>query len=419
MRKRRTESSQVLEWSSGFLRVFDPLDGTMHSGNRIGDILNYVRGEPIVAVSRKHVFTRSLRLPDLPKSEARKILMLRLTDIFPLPAGDLAFDFHFLDDRDEDGRMAVVAAIPKSLYRDILADLKVAGITPYCLVPTSLGTVLNERAAKEHATILVDSTDDSVGIDVLVNGALKSSKLLPATMADVLPEELSKVQALTSGLNPVMYTTSQQPHSLPSELTQSPLETLSKANVDFALEPIEEVAKREAAESNRLTRTTAFLWIATFLLGAVIWDQRSRDSALVQKDTTKMNKRVEIATATLDQAKTALATLTSQKQVLDLGFAPKQPISDVAMIMANLTPSSIWLTGLSIERGKEAQIRGTSTQPNGVTAFVKNLSGQRRFRDVRLIFANNSDQGGTPVIQFALSAHVVGNLPMNPEVAKK
>ena len=44
---------------------------------------------------------------------------------------------------------------------------------------------------------------------------------------------------------------------------------------------------------------------------------------------------------------------------------------------------------------------------------------ESRFRNVQLIFANNAEIEGTPVVQFAITAHVVGNFPLVDDAGKK
>ena len=49
------------------------------------------------------------------------------------------------------------------------------------------------------------------------------------------------------------------------------------------------------------------------------------------------------------------------------------------------------------------------------TTFInynKELTKQKRLRDVRLLFANSGDIDGSPVVQFSVSAFPVGNLPI-------
>jgi hypothetical protein len=57
-------------------------------------------------------------------------------------------------------------------------------------------------------------------------------------------------------------------------------------------------------------------------------------------------------------------------------------------------------------------IRGTAKDPEGVATFVKALAEQKRFRDVKLLFANSAEIESEPVVQFSVTAIAVGNLPV-------
>jgi hypothetical protein len=97
---------------------------------------------------------------------------------------------------------------------------------------------------------------------------------------------------------------------------------------------------------------------------------------------------------------------------LDLAFEPKQRLGDVTFLVNNLCPEGLWLTGLTIERGKLALIRGTAINGEAVYKYLDRLTTQDRFRDVKLVFANNGQIEKVSVVQFSISAHVVGNLPL-------
>jgi Tfp pilus assembly protein PilN len=83
-----------------------------------------------------------------------------------------------------------------------------------------------------------------------------------------------------------------------------------------------------------------------------------------------------------------------------------------------LAPSDVWLTGVTFERGKPLLVRGTALSGASVAAYLQSLSGQSRFRDVKLVFANDATIETTQVQQFSISAHAVGNLPLTDPKAQ-
>ena len=98
----------------------------------------------------------------------------------------------------------------------------------------------------------------------------------------------------------------------------------------------------------------------------------------------------------------------------DLGhaFDPGQQLSDISAYTSDCLPPGAWLTGLTVERAKQLQVRGTATSSDKVAAFVDRLGSSKRFANVKLVFANSALVGTTPVIQFNVTADPVGNLPM-------
>ena len=65
-----------------------------------------------------------------------------------------------------------------------------------------------------------------------------------------------------------------------------------------------------------------------------------------------------------------------------------------------------------MERGKHIQIRGTAKTSETVAEYIRALQAEPRFRDVRLVFANNAAIETNQVVQFSVSAFPVGNLPL-------
>src|SRR5262249_35151904 len=94
------------------------------------------------------------------------------------------------------------------------------------------------------------------------------------------------------------------------------------------------------------------------------------------------------------------------------------PLSDLVAVTADSLPPGAWMTGLTIERGKPLQIRGAAKTANDVARCVDALGATRRFRDVKLVFANSARIEEKPAVQFNITAVGVGNLPM-PEPQKR
>ena len=112
------------------------------------------------------------------------------------------------------------------------------------------------------------------------------------------------------------------------------------------------------------------------------------------------------------------ASALAQQSALSTAFSPAQPISDISSVITDSLPTGAWLSALSVERGKPVEVRGAAKESADVSHFVDALAASPRFRDVKLVFANNATIGKTSVVEFDVTAWCVGNLPM-PAPEKK
>ena len=70
------------------------------------------------------------------------------------------------------------------------------------------------------------------------------------------------------------------------------------------------------------------------------------------------------------------------------------------------------MTGVTLERGKLIQIRGTAKTSEIVSQYMLMLQAEPQLRDVRLVFANNAAIETNQVVQFRYSAFTVCKLPL-------
>ncbi|RYG87892.1 hypothetical protein EON77_01475, partial [bacterium] len=112
--------------------------------------------------------------------------------------------------------------------------------------------------------------------------------------------------------------------------------------------------------------------------------------------------------------------LDPQTKLLERAFTPAQRTSDVTLTVTSLLPADAWITGLTQDKGKPIQIRGTALTSSGVSTFLRALGTQKRFRDVKLSFANVGEIETKPVVNFAITAFPVGNIPLeDPKAARR
>lgn len=158
--------------------------------------------------------------------------------------------------------------------------------------------------------------------------------------------------------------------------------------------------------------------MAALAIGFVAYGDYSDAAGVVQKKTLAASKQVRKVKALQQAAEKAANDGLALKVAVDRAFLPAQSYADIVTVTTRDVPSSVWLSGLTFERGKPLLIRGTSKTNSGVADFLGALSKEDRFREVKLVFANNSMIEKTPVVQFSISAFPIGNLPA-VDTAKK
>lgn len=199
----------------------------------------------------------------------------------------------------------------------------------------------------------------------------------------------------------------------------SQLAALSKSALDLNIELPEARAKRDAKAVVQRKNLALLFWVAAFGVGAVIFDVRSEAADKVAKAEKKWNTKLSQARKLKSSTETVAKRLQDQQNVLQTAYEPKQPLGDVVTVLTNLAPTQLWLTGVTAERGKPLTLRGTALNSASVTTYLGALGKQSRMRDVALVFATNGLVETTPVVNFSIKAHVVGNFPLVDEKAAK
>lgn len=409
----------VVEWSPQGIRVFDPRTNSVTAVDTLDNLRESFGSDIILALSRRCSFIRNTRLPDANKAEVAKVLALQIGTLFPMPPNETAYDFYLSSDQNAEGRLAVVCAVPSQTLTQALEACKESGLTVQGVVPAALGSSLLAHAESLGDGAILEIVPEGLAIDVIQNGEVKSSRIAPfvnSTQANqeierafALSEVESSERVLVGSLNGVDNS---------RHLTESSLARLSGLPLPIRLELPETISNRAKIEERRHQRVAIWLWIATIVLGIAVWDFRSQALGEVQKADKKWNSILTTLRSEKDLAETKRSELTKVDRALKLGYEPKQHMAEVLSILTSLTPEGVWLTGMTLERGKVATLRGTSLTGDGVTTLLKNIEEQSRFRQVKLIFANNAEMDDKTVVQFSISYVVVGNLPLDTEVLK-
>ena len=436
----------VIEWSPKGVTTFDAVTrSSQHFESAQAASATTGSREVVAAVSRRSVFVRTTRVPDAAIADVRLVLSMKLGDLFPLAASDLAYDFVLTEDVDGEGRLAIVVAMAAQDLRRLHEELKAAGYKVTQVIPSAFGSVALAATVSRTAAAVVTREADGIGIDIIEGRQLRYSRL-STNVANPTAEVcrtytvsgLATAEIIASGGLQFADSDMSTPVSTLEALVTSP-QGLPAIN----LEVPEAVALRAKKAHDQRQAMALFMFVAALgLSGFAYYDYSSKAALVETAKTTQKNdiaklvkeqKKVQDTLATLVAPQTLSKLLRDSKKVsnapdgtsddaqtaIDLGFKYGQKFSDIVTVVVNNVPAGLWINGISIERGKRLVLRGNAKTNEQVSQFVRSLSGQdpstdsQRLRDVRLEFVNNGSIDQTPIVQFSVSAFPVGNVPLS------
>lgn len=414
----------VVEWSPGKVRAYNPATRQSATDETVDGALRKV-GAPSkvgLCLSRRISFVREARLPDVEKHQARMVLDLRLDDIFPAMGSSLSFDFVMGAHRYDDGVQTTVTAVPSETLRQAKAEVKAAGAEVAWTAPVALGSIAVGGAYAPQAYAVAESDGEFLNIDVVRHGSLVFARsILDPVDSAARSAELARTVAASgvSDVVPVSVNGMELIGGRPGG-GHGPLEAM--AEHDGAVLDVvtpEEAQKTIKAASSAKNRLALLLWLGVVCVGGLVWNDRmdaaDAVSAISSKDASQKQKARDV----INVVNGALNTESTKRERVMLGFAPAQQPSDVLSVVANAVPNGAWLTGATFERGKMLQVRGVALRSDAVGDFTTALALDDRFRDVKLVFSNNAEIESTPVVQFAITMHVVGNLPLDDKDVRR
>lgn len=411
----------VVEWSPNLVLVFDPRSksqvhyGSIHEASAALGSGKNVR----IAVARRSSFIKPVRVPDTGKAEILQMLRLTAANHLPLPANEIAFDVRLTDDVSPEGRLAIVAAVRSEELRALQLDVKNAGWNALDILPASFGSILVAQKAGLTDCTVVQKTDEGWTLDLICRNELRYSRAVPKEVpAEALDEEVVRTYA-AAGIpcGPVLAAGGISLDAARMRTDFSSLELLASTQADaigIHLELRETIDARAAKIRGARMRNAVALALGALLLAGYAFQDRANaqiELNHLKAQWSSSDLKTNAAKSTQLTRKTAAQAVAAD---LDRAFHPAQRVSDVLSIVGNLAPQGVWLTGVDVERGKPLLIRGTATSSEAVAGYVNALAGEKdkRFRDVRLVFANNGTIEQRAVVQFSVQGFPVGNLPL-------
>jgi len=321
-----------------------------------------------------------------------------------------------LSDLNVEGRLALIVAMPVAELKKAHAALEASGIRINRTVPVALGSAFLAESLGRRDAAIVEQTDDLASVDLIVDGVLRYSRVVaPGAPVEV---EVSRTynaaglpcSAIVAAGNALVGDADQTTHA--TALASLADIAVDRLKIDLTLPEV--LAARELA-SRRRRQALALLVLGIGIVVAVMSFMDYNDAAS-KASAQKAQNLVLLKPFDSDvtNAKALSDRENSIAQTLDVAFKPAQKIYDMTTLASNLVPAGLWLTGMSIERGKQMTVRGTATSNDAVASYVDALRKQAkgRFRNVDLTFANDATIEKIPVVQFSISMFPVGNLPI-------
>jgi Tfp pilus assembly protein PilN len=413
----------VVEVSTAAVTAFDPALNQLISAPDVPSLAaNLSSREVILALPRRSVFVRAVRMPDAPKAELAKVLSVQIGQFFPVPAADLAYDFKVTGDKSAEGRLVILTAVRSEALRAALDQLKSAGLRARCVVASALGSaVLAEEAGMPTCAVL-DRTAEGLAIDVVVNGEVRISRVTPApkTGDDLAGEIARTFQIAEVEAAPVLCAGGFAYEAKDAEIAASTLEAFTFPAADRIGIDIELPEMKQQRDQRALTqkmRLTVLVAAAAITVWTLVYLDRTKAAINTNRIERTYLTRVNEAKKREKESMTKFTSQREMNDTLKLAFYPAQKFSDLLTIATGTAPQDAWLTGITVERGRPISLRGTAKTNEAVSIYVDRLAAMDRFREVKLVGASNASIEDTPVVQFAVTARAIGNIPV--EGAKK
>ncbi len=414
---RKSVTALHIEWSPGWVQAVNILTGETAraaSLSELGAILTRHR-HALVAISRKLVFLKTLRLPRASRDDLQRLLEVQIEQLFPLTSNQLAFDFIQTSDQNAEGVLTVVAAVRTENLKQLKQELQQAGLTAVRILPISLGAPTVAAKAGVEDALVMEETPLGLTLDVILGGRLHFSRTAMPESDPLCEAQRTMAAARADNLPLITCGELMLPGATRSRST--PLRLLDEAPA-FHFELTEDRMRVKVKKTAARTRLAVLMLLSAMLLVVLIWADRSDAQAIIRRGEATWARELQKLRSTRNTETAKAEKAVAMQTALNRAFQPAQPLSDVLSVISNSLPPGAWLTGLTLERGKPVQVRGTARASGDVAQFVDRLGANPRFRDVKLVFANGAKIDEVPVTQFSVTAFAVGNLPM-PTPAKK
>ncbi len=393
-----------------------------------------ITGKDVVAsLPRRMVTLRPVRLPYAPPEELRGMLAFEAQQYVLYPLEEVVLGYHLEQDAEADGMITILlAAARRMLVEQVMAAFKLAGlrlslltvsslalaelirdnVEPVALVAvdrTEMDVVVTaaSRVAFTRASSVADAADDSLAREIGRSISASRSELRDSAIAAtyLVGESADSGSGLVRSLSEIL----EAPVSLYNRqpITGQDAETLKYAPA-FGLalqtqsrsiarvnlipeEPAELTARRRQSRNVAVSIVAAAL---VLLLGGMQVQNYLANSAKQHQDQVDANRRWNELKPRLKQRVTQDTKISAVYDAVNSGLDRQHPIVAILQGISQSMPDAkkIWLTDLSLQRGKTLTIRGSAMSADLATGLVQSLRKSPEFSHVRLTFLGDVQQ---------------------------
>jgi hypothetical protein len=417
-----TKDVTIYIWSPGRVIRFDPDTGIAQTVTHFRDFATEPsKSGAIVLIAHRGSVVRQVPVPNLSKEQISPLLPAKLTPLLPAPLQEYFFGFRLVKDLNSAGKLAIVGASKAESIRKIYAEAELAGIKIDAVFPAPFASWLAAHFRGVRNGVVVSLEGADLCLDVIVDSELKYSRftVAPGTSEELASEiaQTLKTAGAESGTTLLLGDlelpgSEREPSGLNPFLSRS--QVIEK--LLFSIQLPEQGVRREAKKSRGVAqRAVATALVATALWSYLLYTRSLEDEKLHRRDSFRIafeNGENVRRKALVEDA----IVLRRSERLINLAFDPPQTFGDIVTVIGDDSDKNSWLTGLSLERGKPMTLRGEAGDGKTVYKLVSKLSAEPRFRNVTLLFAKRAQIHDRPVVQFAVSATPVGNLPFDQDV---
>ncbi|MEI7987328.1 MAG: hypothetical protein WCI55_17030, partial [Armatimonadota bacterium] len=280
----KPQAAQILiEWDREWVRVhFVDSSNTKEGANLEG--IEGVNGKTaILLLSRRLILQRSIALPDAQKSDVLVALKMKLVDVFPIPASELAFDYIPTMEKNDNGRVCNVFAAKISDINEIIAICSKIGIVIQQIIPAQALTLKSAEQNSLSSGIFAERFGDFVNLDVYRYGDLVSSKVVDLNSLD---NEIARLKAMTGdGSKTFAYNVNLDGNE--QKLASPFISTFAKSGLTLDLEPEEYRTTRDEKIRKDRHRKCYLLCLVGIAIAALVGDDFMRRTADLTKEEAK------------------------------------------------------------------------------------------------------------------------------------